>query len=241
MDNKAITIKADDYRFPTRDERKAIYAAEPELRPIGFDFTSPLVAILNENVLVKDAHQRDNLHWWDNCLQNRIYNLSQAYLNALVHFQRGIPDDLNDFEEHQYINRLQFDFYVETYYYFFAVTTDNIAQMLNIFYGLGFKETSIHFNEKFATVLPANVRAEVERFFKSTRDAKEFRNSFTHRYPPNQVDNRSGVEINGDVATFFSARGKVIKSSDFKNNIVTSQRELANLLDSLRTLLIPKK
>jgi hypothetical protein len=240
MADNTITIKATDYRYPTREERKAIYTFEPDVRNFGFTHENPLVAILSKNKNIDQAYYRDNLFWWDNCLQSRIYSLSQAYLNALVHFQRGIPDKMDDFESQHYINRLQFDFYAETYYYLVAVVRDNIAQLLNVFYQLKIKETNIHFNESFADKLPIIVKTIVSEYIRESLQTMEYRNSFTHRFPPNHPDNRSHIEIVKGQTTYYSASGKRVTSRDFVDNIVFSQTCLADLLNRLRHILKSK-
>lgn len=240
MLHKTITIKASDYQYPTIEERSAVYKTEPLISNFGFSNVSPLVAILNENKSPETMRRDDSLYWWDTCLQNRIGSLSHTYINALVHFERGIPDNMNDFNEQHYFNRIQFDFFAETYYYFFSTVKDNIAQVLNVYFTLNLKETGIHFNDEFAKKLPNAAKRIAEDFLSSTKQTVEYRNSFTHRYMPNHPDNRTIIKITRGQSTFYSATGNFVSSKEFQNNIVESQLALSTLLNGLQPMLISK-
>ena len=239
MLNKSIIIKADDYRYPSREERKRLYATEPQLASFGFPYASTLGTLLSNRNEVSTAHRQSNLFWWDNCLHNRIGSLWHAYINTLTHYERGIPEREKEFDEHHYINRIQFDFYAETYYYFFSTVKDNIGQLLNVYFNIGLKENEVHFNSGFAGKLPSgDVRKVVKAFLKETQQTTNHRNSFTHRYPPNYPDNRDRFSETNGLLTFYSSSGEYVSTKMFRDNILSSQIALAKLLNQLKPLLI---
>lgn len=239
MPDNSIIIKADDYRYPTREERKKLYAVEPELRSFGFAYASTLESLLSGRKDAPMAHKKSNLYWWDNCLHNRLGSLWHSYINCLTHYERGIPEKEEDYSDHHYINRIQFDFYAETYYYFYATVKDNLGQILNIYFDLGLTEGEIHFNGGFAGKLPSgDIRKNVKVFLKQTYQTALYRNSFTHRYPPNRRDNRDHLEENNGQLTFYSSTGEYVSPAMFRDNILSSQLALAELLNKLRALLV---
>lgn len=239
MADKEIIIKATDYRYPTRDERKQVYDSEPLLRNFGFERVSTLFAVLNESKNAAETHKQNILYWWDFCLQFRIRNLSESYLNSLVHFERGIPDDLTKFEDHHYINRMQFDYYAESYYYLFSTVRDNIGQILNVYYSLKIEENKIHFNKAFAGNIPDPAAQRIlQTFMDKTEQNTLYRNSFTHRYMPSHPDNREHFQENNGHAIFYSPRGEFVTTTQFRDNIVESQKELAALINDLRVLIV---
>jgi len=136
MTKNKVTIKATDYKYPTKKERKEVIKSEPPLTSFDFPYVYAPTLLLSGESSIVDIHKSSNLYWWDHCLKNRIGSLTHAYMNSMVHFKRGIPDDVELFENEHFINRVQFDFYAETFYYYYFTVRDNIAQILNIYFSL---------------------------------------------------------------------------------------------------------
>jgi len=234
-ENKKVIIKAIDYRYPTRNELIDIYKSEPLLHNFGFPYVNSLAMLLDGESSTEEVNRGDQLYWWDHCLLNRIGSLTHAYRNSKVHYDRGIPNDTRQFEHEHYINRIQFDFYAETFYYFFSSVRDNIAQILNVYFYLGISEHAIHLNGEFLKKISnVNVVMSLKKFMSDTQKASEYRNSFAHRYPITHPDNRTKIEeINGR-QVFYSTEGNFVRTDDIAESTVNSLLSLSTFLIELK-------
>jgi hypothetical protein len=126
---------------------------------------------------MEDVARKSQLHWWNHCLINRLGSLEHAYTHALVHYHQGLPDDVNAYEHQHYINRVQFGYYGETYFYFFVSVRDTIAQLTNIYARAGFQDHQVYLNEKFfKKISDPDIRNMLEDFVKTTAGTVDIRN-----------------------------------------------------------------
>jgi len=235
----SITIKASDYRYPSRAELKEVYKTSPDFSNFGFKSKNPIISLLTNERSIPEIHKADNLQYWDAILLNRNGSLMHTYHNAIIHFNRGVPDELESFTNKQhYINRVQFDYYAEYFYHHFSTVSDTIGQLLNVYFDIGQKVDKLHFNADFCEKLSdQNVISAIKTYFNETFLAKNYRNSFTHRTPINYPDTRSSISLEDGRYTYGSANHNFIKPSEIKDNLDLTILALSKFLKTLKSIL----
>lgn len=238
MSKKNVIVKADDYKYPSLEERKEVLKNYPELTFFGFENKSVLEALINDRLSLDDAFKNDNLYWWDNCLLNRFGILKETYIYAITNYIRGFVDDYTKCSQNEIINRLQFDYYAEIFYYYFFSTRDIIAQILCLYLKINIKEIQLHFNEGFIRKInDSKINDLTMTFYKATKDASDFRNGFAHRFTPTLYDNRTTIsELNGKKSLNFG-NGCLIESKKIVENIDNSLKSLSDLMNNLKMLM----
>jgi hypothetical protein len=119
MANKKFAMEADDYRYPSLDERKEVLKDYPKFNCIGFKYKDELESLINEKLSLDETMKHGNLYWWDNCLLNRFGVLKETYIYAMTSYSRGFIDEYSECSQNQFANRLLFDYYAEIFYYYF--------------------------------------------------------------------------------------------------------------------------
>jgi len=232
-----IIIKASDFQYPTREELKDVYKNTPDLHSFGFPSDGPMESMFSDRSIT-DTYRDNNLNYWDGVLLNRNGALSLTYQNAVVNYKRGFPEDLTLFEHNHYVNRLNFDYYAEIFYYHFSTVKDTIAQIINIYYCFNIPTKKIYFNEVFIKKIPnESVKKVIENFLNKTTLAKEYRDSFTHRTPINYPDTRCSVDWKTSEITYYSAKDSYVKSPMIKANMDVTIELLADMLNELKGLM----
>ncbi len=235
-----IILKAEDFHYPTKEEFQEINNFKPKFTCFSFDYKDPLTNFFNEDDIFgpKEINRINHLHWWNKILNNRISNLTRSYSRALVNFNRSIPETKEELKYENYINRIQFNFYCETYFYFYSTVQDTIWQILNVYYNIGSNEDKIYLNDVFISKInDGDVRDKIKHFRSMTSNVNSFRNKFTHRYPANLPDHRTSyIEENGQ-QILSAGLGNFTKSSDLANQIKTSLEKLAAFITDLCKLM----
>lgn len=180
--------------------------------------------------------RRSNLHWWEHTLNNRLGSLRHAYDLALINYNRGLPDDVKKYRQQHFVNRVQFGFYAETYFYFFISVRDTIAHLVNIYFSIGIPEKRLFMKEFCAKIPDDAVRERFITFMTDTELTSEYRNSLAHRYLPTQPDQRPSVNHNNGT-TYFGATENEIKSSELLAEVKRSFKCMADFLGDLITFL----
>lgn len=239
MSKDKIIIKASDYRYPSREELREVYSRTPDLPNFGYVSESPITSILRDKRSLTEVHRDDNLQYWNHILLNKNGALAHSFNLAMVNFARGIPDHVEQFERIHYINRIQFDYYAEAFYYHFATVKDTIAQLLNIYFFLGLEVNKIHFNDRFVKTLSSiDVRIAINTFFDQTTLASEYRNSFAHRTPVHTPDSRSSIKMEDGKVTYGSASYHHVKTSEISGNLETTLHATVDLINQLRPIML---
>ncbi|RZK26759.1 MAG: hypothetical protein EOO43_01875 [Flavobacterium sp.] len=237
MSENNITVLASEFTYPSKEELIKIYESTPSLSNFGFkqdDNSSPFSQDLN---LVQEYKSR-NLPYWDGVLLNRNGSFSQSYYRAMVNYMRGVPDDVGIFEHKDYVNRMQFDYYAEAFYYYFSSIKDTIGQILNIYYVLRIPDSEFYFNWKLLKQIPDPAVVDlIKSFFKATQVANNYRNSFAHRTPINHPDTRISVEWETSTIIYPSTKDSYEKSSMIKANMEQTIDTVAKFLNDLKPLL----
>ena len=238
MADNTIIIKASDYQYPTRAELKEVYKSTPDLHNFGFESAHPFTSLIYDERNITEVYRDDHLQYWNAVLLNRNGALAHTYENAIVHFTRGVPDGVKLYAHNHYINRIQFDYYAEIFYYHFSTVKDTIGQILNVYYSCDVPIDKLYFNETFLKRIPNQaVIDSIISFFDETKLATTYRNSFTHRTPINYPDTRSTIELEVSRLTYGSAAHSFIKTSLIKANLDATIQALAKLLNQLKALL----
>lgn len=243
-----MMLKATDFKYPTKEEREEAVKNYPELNRFGFPKVNAL-ASLNEidsdAIGFDDQIRRSNLHYWDVCIGNKLFNLYNAYVNTVTHYNRGIPDKHEKLEANHPINYVLFNFYLESFYSLFFSVGDVVAQLLNVYYSLGFTErklksgdNAVDFNKvktHNSVKLNKNLYQILVDFGDATRKASNFRHNLTHAFPDNQTKSLISITVNvngGKVCEYYG--GMVTAPSEFIDNIIESLGQLSVLMENLR-------
>lgn len=228
-----VTLKLEDYRYPSDIEQSEILKKCPKLEIFNFKHTHPLVLVVNERMPMNDASRLGNLYWWDSCLQFRLLNVRDTYVYTLTNYNRGFIDDYGKCTEIQLINHFLFNYYAEIFYYFFFSTRDIIAQTLNSYYELRIDEKKLHFNNVFINkISDKSVKEVITKFEKSIRKAYDYRNGFTHRFTPNLPDHRSVIKRDNKELSFLG--GSFVESNKIVENINESLNSLSSFILELK-------
>lgn len=236
---KKIILKASSFKYPSKDELRLVDKKGFNLKVFDFGFEGLMTSILELNKPLKIAHKENSLNEWNRCLLNKIGKLSRTYSLAVVNFNRGIPERGQKFLKKHELNRIQFEYYCEIFYYFFFSTTDIIGQILNTHYDLGLKENGVQF--KKLKLGEESVQILLDNFTKETSLANTYRNSFTHRYPLNLPDYRTSLEIKDNRHILGAGIGTVISPNEFISNMKSSLESLSSLLSGLNKVFNEKK
>lgn len=190
-----MLLKRVDFKYPSIEEILAIKDKIPKFSNFGFKYNSSLELCVSNTVPMDEAIRIGNLHDWDICLLNRFGKLRTTYERILVLFNRGISKDFDtDINSSKVlVDTLLFEYYSEVFYYFYFSSLDILAQIICLYYDPFVKEESVSFNERFVKeynkyILNDNILLTT---YEQLKDARDCRNSFTHRFTPLMVDNRA--------------------------------------------------
>ncbi|WP_158797526.1 Cthe_2314 family HEPN domain-containing protein [Pedobacter sp. L105] len=240
MVKNSILLKAKDFKYPTKLELQRIKTDKPKIKRFTFPYINEVDELLIEKKSLEDVARKSQLHWWNQCLVNRLGNLDHSFTHALVHYNRGLPDDVKVYANDDYINRVQFGYYGETYFYFFVSVRDTIAQLINIYSKAGFEEHQIYLNDKFfKKINEVDLRKCLENFVKTTTEIVNIRNGLAHRYLLTHHDNRPTIKIQNGNPTYNAGTGTYIKSSELLTEIKKSFDHLAKFVDELDIIFQP--
>ena len=235
--HKKITLKLEDFKYPTKEEIKFADSQCPKFSNLGFKYKSGIVLAM-QGITVEEASRAENLHCWDNVLLNRFGSLRGAYFDILTHYNRGFKEDYRECSEIEMVNRLLFDNNAEIFYYFFFVTVDVIAQILNLYFRLNLSEDKVAFNEKLIhKISELSTKKAIQKFLYDTKRARDYRNGFTHRFPSNYPDNRLRIEEKNDRIEMFLGSSSFVSSKKILKNINDSLNSLSILMKELKNCL----
>lgn len=227
-------MESSDFRYPSFDERKKANIDYPKLMRFGFKDKNELESIIEHKMEFEDVNRDSYLFQWDICLQNKIGKLHESYVNLATNYNRTIPDFSDRTTKDDYINSLLFDYYTETYYYFYFSVRDIIGQILNILCVLGLEENNVRFNELPSKIFDIEIKNIVSSFCTSTKKTSDYRNTFTHRFPANYPDYRSKISDIEGYKAFSGGTGKYTKACEFLGNIKESLVILSKFIEDLQ-------
>lgn len=238
MPKSIIYHKASDFKYPTKEERKLANSNYPKLRNFGFEYVNEIISIFDNNPM-EEVHKKSSLYYWDLCLLNKLGKLSETYIFVYTNYNRGIPDSFDKMSQKEFLNRFLFDYYAEIFYYHYFSTRDIIGQVLNIFYNLKLEEDEVFVGSLISKISDNKVKKKIIKFNNSTKKTRDYRNSFTHRFPMNHPDYRPlFIQENGH-NKFIAGSGKHIKPIEFMININKSLQILDNFMTELKEEIKP--
>ncbi|WP_343522034.1 Cthe_2314 family HEPN domain-containing protein [Pedobacter sp.] len=233
---KNIILRAKDFKYPTKLELSKIDQDNPQLLPFDLKFKSVIHSILEEKKALPLVHKESLLNEWNRCLLNKLGKLGFSFQSVLTHYNRGFCRlDGKKLKVH-HVNRIQFDYYAEIFYYQFYSVVDTIGQIINVYFDLSIPEWQLHF--KKLKLKNTTVQQLINAFNKSTEEASKYRNAFTHKFPVNETDYRTSLKTENNRSSLGSGTGYYIKPDILIHNLKEARGNLKLLLDGLREILI---
>lgn len=241
MSKKEIILKQEYFRYPTENELSLIEEKFSELTHFDFEYVNSFFLAFKPDSL-ESLQVKDNLYWWDNTLCNKLGKLRTSFYNVAVNYCRSIEKSGFEIISEKSINKIQFDYYVETLYYYLFSSRDIIFQILNVYYNLGIKEDDYGFNKKVKnSIKNESVKELILGLSYDFKVASEIRNSFTHRFPANQIDYRVTYSETPEGNCIKAGNEKILHDKDIFENITFSIKRLEGFILSLKSLLLTKK
>lgn len=236
MKKDKVILKANNFNYPSKEERIETLKGYPKLQSFQFGYKSELESILVQNMPINEAARESNLYWWSECLTNRLGKLQETYIYVMANYEKGFPDDVLMCSEVEKVYKFLFDYYAEVFYYFFFSARDIIGQILGLYYRIEVNENNLYFNKYFIDrirIKNPSVADLLERFFELTKDASDLRNGFAHRFSPSEADYRSIITESDGKKTLTPNEGSFIPSYKIALNIKDSVKNLKVLMDKL--------
>lgn len=204
MSKKKIIWEASEFVYPTREERIEAVSKYPKLTTFGFENINEIESFMNKRPMASVKTKKD-LFEWDTCLGNKLGKLNETYIYLVTHYNRGIPEKLDNITNKESINSFLFGYYSEIFCYHYFSSRDCIFQIVNTFYGLSLKEYEVSFQKLKNLEIDGDVVQLIRDFNEETRELNNIRNEFTHRFPPNYPDYRPEIHVTDEnYSTLYS-------------------------------------
>ncbi|AUS06119.1 Cthe_2314 family HEPN domain-containing protein [Pseudotamlana carrageenivorans] len=229
------TIKSKFYKYPSLEEGKIQTKYIPNYDSFRFKRINGVTSVLNGDLETNEVHRRDNLYNWNRVLTNKLFKLHETELFLRVHFERGIQDNIIESNERELVDGIQFQYFVEIYYYFYFSCLEVLAQILNCFYDLKYEDHQVCFKKKlFNKIQNDDIKGLLIEFNSSIETTREYRNHFTHKFPKNENDLRTKLSHSDGRNMIHISMGNRVKNEAFLKNIEDSSKLLKILLDKLK-------
>lgn len=225
----AITLKADTFKYPTKEERRIINSLTPKIERFKAEYKSATIEILKKSSF-ETAVGAEDIYWWCNCANNRIGKLEETFVYVQTHYRREQEIKNEKFKD-RHTDKILLDYFIELFYYYFFSTRDVIGQLLNICCNLKVKEYKMFLSEKFVERIQSKeIKSALTDFLNNTKSSYNIRNSFNHRFTPINHDFRAARNIIKDdnIISFYSAQ-------ELKNEIFVA--DIENLMNRLGCLM----
>ncbi|MBB1151301.1 Cthe_2314 family HEPN domain-containing protein [Myroides sp. NP-2] len=229
---ETITLKADTFKYPTKEERRKINNIIPKIERFNVEYKSATIGIL-QNSSFETAIREEDIYWWCNCVNNRLGKMEETFVYVNTHYLREL-EIKNDEAVNQYTDKLLLEYFIEIFYYYYFSTRDVIGQLLNVYCDLKLREDKIFLNEKFLEQIHTEeIKNALTDFLNNTKDSYNIRNSFNHRFTPINKDFRATKNVikDGNTIKFYSA--KDVKIEVFIADIESLMKHFAHLTQKL--------
>lgn len=233
--SKDDIIRASDFKYPTLLERKKARQNRPKISHFGFKYIEEFESVIFDKKSLNETNRQKNLYSWDILLNHKLTMLNNSYINAFSNFHRGIPVQNQKYTKQNRVNKLQFDFYSETYYHFLHSSREVILQILNIYYNINLKEHDMRIDGLKNSIPDDEIIAIIERYSLQIKKSLDIRHSFTHRYPKNLYDSRTKLERIDNGTRLSSASYKIMESSEIMEDINSSLWSFEKFVNDLKT------
>ncbi|MCK0190846.1 hypothetical protein, partial [Arenibacter sp. F20364] len=87
------TFKSKHYKYPTLEERNRLKEKLPDFIRFKFDKINPFESIFGLKNTLEETSTKNNLHYWNITLSNRLGKLKETYIFLLTHFDRGFKEN----------------------------------------------------------------------------------------------------------------------------------------------------
>lgn len=235
MQSRTISIKAETFNYPTKEERLNSNEDFPKLKVFDFEEKNAIDLHLNHNIDLDRSSSYHNLYWWNNCLSNRIGKLHETFVYVHTHYHRGFLEDITTCSEIEIANKLQFEYYAELFYYFYVSTRDIVYQIVNLYCNCKILDRQVSFTELINKLNDFPEIKKLLRDFNNTiKSSSDIRNGFAHRFTPTIKDYRTDTsKINERISLSFK-EGEHLSSEEIVTNINFSLKELEIAISSLK-------
>jgi len=234
-----IVIHSGTFTYPSEEERRSISEEYPKVPHFIFSRMLQPLEIFSTKISLNEANRINNLYFWNIFLSNRLRLIRESYEIAVANYKRGVSDPAEATQnEKQFANRWKFDYYSETFFYFFFSFQDQLAGFLNLYYFDEYEESrGLYLNEKFISRIPDKmVKESINLFLSSTDRAKELRNAFTHRFSPTAPDYRTTLKIVDGKKYYGLKGGESVSAQEIVANMKSSVGALSELMGNLSGL-----
>ncbi len=228
-------LKSRYYKYPSLRERTELSDGIPKYGKLDFKSINVITSALNGKQSLQKINKINVLNNWSRILSNKLFLLHETHLFLKTHYDRGFKENILDNNQRELADNILFRYFSETFYYFFFSVLDLIAQILNEYFDLNFSVKQIEFNSPLIQKVDNdNIRKRLQEFNATIKDAREKRNSFTHRFPENEMDLRTKISIENGRTTLSAGLGTLTSNYDFITNISESSDLLKKLIANLK-------
>jgi len=228
-------IKPRYFKFPSLGERKALSNAIPKYERLNFNQINAISSALNREYNFDEINRIDNLYYWNYIFSKKLFKLSETHLFLLTHYERGFKEKILECNQRELVDNILFNYFTEIFYYFFFSALETLAHILNKQHKLKFKDHKVKFNnELIEKIENESIKSIILKFNCSIENAREKRNSFTHRFPKNEKDFRTKSSVINGRNTLSAGSGEFISNYEFLKNINESSELFKKLLDNLK-------
>jgi len=233
-----MVLLAKDFKYPSKEERENACANYPKIKNFGFEQKTGFEFIEDVAESIKENNVSHNLYWWDNCLTNRLGKLHETYVYLHTHYHRGFEEDILKCNKTQAVNKLQFQYYTEVFYYFYVSTKDIIYQIINLYNKNDLPEDNVTSrNLKSKLMQSSLIREELIQFEDKINSFLKNRNAFAHRFTPSLPDYKT--EYRDKTIEFKS--GEFLNDKDIFLEINLSLSALRQFIEKLKKCFLENK
>lgn len=233
-------LKAESFNYPTKIERNDALKNYPKIMAFQFKYVSEIESILVQNSNIHDAARISNLFWWNACFSNRLGKLRETYIYVATNYNRKFNNNYAESSDSEVINKFLFEYYAEIFFYLFFSCRDIIGQIINLYYNLSIKENNLQFVRdltKGKALKESIVKEILISFNNETSEASNYRNSFAHRFPPTEIDNRSVITTIDGKFTLEVGSNESLNAKKIFESIDCSLQSLNTLMNKLNKIL----
>ncbi len=228
-------LKSRYYKYPSLQEIRELSDGIPTYGRLEFKATSIVPFALIEKHSLQEANKISALNNWGRVLSNKLFSLHETHLFLNTHYNRGFKENVSDNNQRELVDNILFRYFSETYYYFFFSTLDVMAHILNEYYDLNLLEKKVEFKDfLLRQVKNEDIRKKLLEFNSAIEGTREKRNSFTHRFPENEKDFRTKINIEKERTMLSCGIGNMTSNQEFIANITESSDLLKRLIDDLK-------
>ncbi|MDO5663996.1 MAG: Cthe_2314 family HEPN domain-containing protein [Bacteroidia bacterium] len=232
-----MILKRKNFTYPTKEEVDIVYKTLPKLECFGFNFNETITIWGDEKLSLEQITRIDNLKYWDICLSNKLSKTRSSYEYLIVHFNRGVCEDLKSDDELTIINTAQFEYYAEVFYYFYFSSLDILAQIVSLYFDPLADENRTAFNCVFSKKHTFSDNLLFSTYQKLNK-ARDYRHAFTHRFTPLLNDSRSRIIVSGEKKYLGIGVEQKLDYQDAIDNSSEALNILSDLLKEIKAFMV---